>query len=325
MLITKWANCTEFFNVLLIRRLFIQSKMKNQDSFRIKHIPSLLVTTYKAWDKKNPFRLSAVIAYYAVLSLPALLVIIVKAIGAIWDPELIADTLTSEFSSALGKDAATSIKSMLNESNSQERGILPTIMGIGTLLYGATGLFYQLQLALNDIWEVEPDPNAKWWKLLFDRARSFTFILVIGFLLLISFVLTAGISALKDYLGSSISETYEVISYVLDIIVSLGVITLLFALMFKFLPDAKVRWRVVRIGAFVTAVLFVIGKLVLGYYFGETDPGSTYGAAGTIILILLWVSYSSLILFFGAEFTYIYAKCYGNGIEPQHIAKKQSS
>ena len=295
------------------------------EKFRIKHVPSLLVATYKAWDKNNPFKLSAVIAYYAVLSLPALLVIIVNVVGSIWGPDVIQDILTSEFSAALGKDAADSVQSMITESNSEKRGAFATIMGVGTLLYGATGLFYQLQLALNDIWEVEPDPDAKWWKLLFDRARSFTFILVIGFLLLISFVLTAGITALKDYIGKNLSETYTVLTYFLDILVSLGIITLLFALMFKFLPDAKVRWRMVRIGAFVTAVLFIIGKLLLGYYFGETDPGSTYGAAGTIILILLWVSYSSLILFFGAEFTYVYAQRYGDGIEPQGMAKKQGS
>jgi len=295
------------------------------DRFQIKHIPTLLKDTYKAWDKNNPFRLSAVVAYYAVLSLPALLVIIVNVVGSIWGPDIIENILTSEFSAALGKDAASSIKSMITESSTEKRGTMATIMGIGTLLYGATGLFYQLQLALNDVWEVEPDPNAKWWKLLFDRARSFTFILVIGFLLLISFVLTAGISALKDYIGRNLTETYEVMMYSLDILVSLGIITLLFALMFKFLPDANVKWRTVRVGAFVTAVLFVIGKFVLGYYFGETDPGSTYGAAGTIILIMLWASYSSLILFFGAEFTYVYAKRYGSGIEPQHIAKKKES
>ena len=293
------------------------------ETFKIGHIPSLLKDTYKAWNDNDPFRLSAVVAYYAVLSLPALLVIIVSVVGSIWGPEIVQDKLTSEFSSALGKDAASSIKTMISQSQSNKRGTIATIMGIGTLIYGATGLFYQLQLALNDIWEVEPDPNAKWWKLLFDRARSFTFILVIGFLLLISFVLTAGISAIKQSIEKIVSEGSEIISYSLDILVSLGIITLLFALMFRYLPDAKVRWRMVRIGAFVTALLFVIGKLVLGYYFGETNPGSTYGAAGTIILILLWVSYSSLILFFGAEFTYVYAKRYGKGIEAQYIATKK--
>ena len=291
--------------------------------FRIKDVPSLLVDTYKAWNKNDPFRLSAVVAYYAVLSLPALLVIIVKVIGFIWGTEIVEGRLTSEFSAALGKDAAESIRSMITESGSGNQGTVATIIGIGTLLYGATGLFYQLQLALNDIWEVKTDPDAKWWKLIFDRVRSFTFILVIGFLLLISFVLTAGISALKEYIATKLSESLTFVTYALDICVSLGIITLLFALMFKFLPDAKVRWRMVRIGAFVTAVLFVIGKMLLGYYFGETDPASTYGAAGTIILILLWVSYSSLILFFGAEFTYVYAKRYGEGIKPQNIAKKQ--
>jgi len=283
-----------------------------------------MLATYKAWMGKDPFRLSAAVAYYAVLSLPALLVIIVNAVGMIWGEEIVAGRLATEFDAALGKDAADSIKTMIDGTRSDNRNILSTIVGIGTLIYGATGLFYQLQLALNDIWGVKPDPEAKWWKVVLDRARSFTFILVIGFLLLISFILTAGISALRDLIGESFSESVIPLTYLLDITASLGIISVLFALIYKYLPDADVKWSTVRLGGFVTAVLFIIGKYLLSYYFGKSDPGSTYGAAGSIVLILLWVSYSCLILFFGAEFTYVYAGRYGQGIKTETFAKKKS-
>lgn len=150
--------------------------------------------------------------------------------------------------------------------------------------------------------------------MLIDRARSFAFIVAIGFLLLVSFLVTAAISALNAYIKSMLPEVIIYIAYLLDFIVSVGIITVLFALIFRYLPDTKIRWKTVWIGALITAVLFVLGKSLLGYYFGEADPGSTYGAAGTIVLILLWVSYSCLILFFGAEFTWVYAQRYGNGV-----------
>ncbi len=297
----------------------------HSESFRVQHIPSLIVETYKAWDKSNPFRLSAVVAYYAVLSLPALLVIIVNVVGAVWGQEIVEGHLTSEFSSAIGKEGADAIQKMLAETQNEQHNLISTIIGIATLLFGATGLFYQLQISLNEIWNVERNPDAKWWMVILDRARSFAFILVIGFLLLVSFVLTAGVSALRDFIKETFPDILVVVVYLLDVVVSLGIITVLFTLMFMFLPDAKIRWKTAWLGAFITAVLFVIGKFLMGYYFGQANPGSTYGAAGTIVLILLWVSYSCLILFFGAQFTYIYARRYGSGIKPLSIARTKES
>ncbi|AYN67562.1 YihY/virulence factor BrkB family protein [Euzebyella marina] len=298
--------------------------VKENSTFEVKHIPSLLKETYIAWNNDNPFRLSAVVAYYAILSLPALLVIIVNLVGTFTSPESIQDILTSEFSEALGKDSAEAIQVMLDETENKKRNLISTIIGLGTLIFGATGMFYQLQISLNDIWQVEPDPKAKWWKLVFDRARSFAFILVIGFLLLISFVATAALSALNDYIKSSFPDMVLTLAQLFDILFSLGIISLLFALMFKFLPDAKVEWKTVWIGAFITSILFLLGKLILGYYFGQANPGSTYGAAGTIVLILLWVSYSCLILLFGAKFTFVYANRYGQGIRPMPLARKKA-
>lgn len=291
--------------------------------FRPKDIPSLIKDTFNAWLDNDPWRMSAVIAYYAVLSLPALLVIIINIVGSIWGVEIVQGQLTEEISSALGNEAATSIETIISETQNEKKNLVSTIIGIGTLLFGATGVFYQLKISLNQIWQVQPDPDAKIWKLVTDRARSFAFILVIGFLLLISFIFTAAISAFNGYIKEMFPGLVIYIAHFMDIIISLGVITVLFALMFKYLPDANIKWKTVWKGAILTAVLFVIGKSLLGLYFTKADPGSTYGAAGTIVLILLWVSYSCLILFFGAQFTYTYAKRYGYGIEPSNIAQRK--
>lgn len=279
-------------------------------------MPSLLVATYKAWDADEPWRMSAIVAYYAVLALPAFLVIIINMVGSVWGMEIVQGQLTDEISTALGRDAATAIETMISETLDKERNLVSTIIGIATLLFGATGVFYHLQISLNKIWKIEPTSNIGFLKMLLKRVRSFAFIMVIGFLLLISFLITAAISALNDYIHQILPEIVLYIAYIFDLGVSIGIITVLFALLFKYLPDAKIRWSTVWIGAFITALLFVLGKFLIGFYFGKADPGSTYGAAGTIVLILLWVSYSCLILFFGAEFTWVFSDRYGLGIEP---------
>ena len=290
-------------------------KKTNSDKFKLHHLPSLVVDTFKAWNADDPFRLSAVVAYYAILSLPGLLVIIINLVGSIWGIEIVQGELTNEISKALGRDAAESIQTMMMETQNGNRSTIASILGFATMIFGATGVFYHLQLSLNQIWQIKPDPNSNFMKMLIDRARSFAFILAIGFLLLVSFLVTAAISALNGYIRSVLPDFILYIAFILDFLVSIGIVTVLFALIFRFLPDTKIRWKTVWIGALITAVLFVFGKFLLGLYFGEADPGSTYGAAGTIVLILLWVSYSCLILFFGAEFTCVYANRYGLGIK----------
>ncbi|QYJ68741.1 YihY/virulence factor BrkB family protein [Flavobacterium litorale] len=287
-------------------------------TFKISHLPSLLVETYKVWSKDDPYRLSAVIAYYAVLSLPGLLVIIINLVGLVWGHEIVQGQLTDEISSALGRNASESIQAMMVETQNEDKSTLATILGIGVLIFGATGVFYHLQLSLNQIWEIKPKPDSGFIKTIIDRARSFVFIIVIGFLLLISFIITAGISALNSYIKSILPDAIVYIAFVFDFVISIGIVTVLFALIFKYLPDVKIRWKSVWVGAIITSVLFTLGKFLLGYYFGESNPGSTYGAAGTVVLILLWVSYSCLILFFGAEFTWVYSKRYGSGIHSKY-------
>lgn len=291
------------------------AKKNNIDKFKLRHLPALIVDTFKAWNADDPFRLSAVVAYYSILSLPGLLVIIINLVGSIWGTEIVQGKLTHEISEALGRDAAESIQAMMLETQTGNSSEIANILGVGILIFGATGVFYHLQLSLNQIWRIKPDPNSNIIKMLVDRARSFAFILAIGFLLLISFLITTAISALNGYIRSVLPDIVLYFAYILDFLLSTGIVTILFALIFRYLPDTKIRWKTVWIGALITAVLFVLGKFLLGLYFGEADPGSTYGAAGTIVLILLWVSYSCLILFFGAEFTKVYANRYGMGIE----------
>lgn len=300
--------------------------MKNQSSsqqFKFRDLPQLLIDTAKSWNSSDPFRLSAVIAYYAVLSLPALLVIIINIVGAIWGNEIVQGKLTSEIATALGKDVADSIQTMITNSQNEDKSFISSVIGISILIFAATGVFYQLQLSFNKIWRLKPNPKAGFLKILSDRAKSFGFIIVIGFLLLISFMISAGISIFTNFISNSFPEILLYITYGVNIIISLITISLLFALMFKFLPDAKIKWKSVWLGAVITAILFVIGKFLLELYFEEMNPASTYGAAGSIVLILLWVSYSCLILFFGAEFTAIYSKKYNLSAEPKPIAKKE--
>ncbi|WP_434036785.1 YihY/virulence factor BrkB family protein [Formosa sp. 4Alg 33] len=291
------------------------------DKFKIKDFPYLLKETFKRWMASDPWRLSAIIAYYSILSLPGLLVIIINVIGSIWGTAIVEGELTEQISSALGHDAAESITTMIQETQNTSRNVWSTIVGIATLLFASTGVFYQLQLSLNDVWDIEMKPGSPFKHILISRARGFAFILVVGFLLLVSLVVSAGISILNDYIQRVFPSEVLYAAYAIDLSVSITIISALFSLMFKYLPDAKIPWKSVWSGGFLTAVLFVIGQSLLGYYFTKADPGSTYGAAGTVVLMLLWVSYSCLILFFGAQFTWVYAKHYTIDISPTKHAQ----
>lgn len=286
------------------------------EKFKITHVPKLLKETYKEWNADDPWRLSAIVAYYAVLSLPGLLVVVINAVGAIWGAEIVQGKLTGEISSALGPSAAESIQEIIASTRGGNKSVISTIIGVATLIFGATGVFYHLQLSLNNVWGIKQEANAGIKKVIVDRLLGFGFVLVVGFLLLTSFVVSAGLSLLNGYLQNFLPEFSIITAFVFSELLSLSVITVLFALLFKFLPDAKIKWKSVWIGSILTAILFTIGKFLLGLYFGKADPGSTYGAAGSMVLILLWVSYSCLILFFGAEFTWVYAKRYGFTIKP---------
>lgn len=297
-----------------------REEQSEKQKFKLKHLPRLLKETFKEWNADDPWRLSAIVAYYAVLSLPGLLVVVINTVGAIWGNEIVQGKLTDEIAQALGSGAADSIKDIIESTRGGNKSVISTIIGVATIIFGATGVFYHLQLSLNTIWGIKQEASSGIKKLVVDRLLGFGFVMVVGFLLLISFILSTGISLLNNYLQHFLPKFSIYTGIAFSELLSLGVITVLFALLFKFLPDAKIKWKSIWVGAFLTAVLFTLGKFLLGLYFGKADPSSTYGAAGSIVLILLWVSYSCLILFFGAEFTWVFAKSYGYTITPNKHA-----
>jgi membrane protein len=283
---------------------------------------SLLKTSFTQWSAREPFNNSVIIAYYTIFSLPGLLIIIINIASSLYDKQDITRQITTQIQNVMGGDTAKDIESILGNASQQKGTVISSIIGIATLLFGATGVFYQLQQMLNKIWKVEPKVKTRHiiLELIRDRIFSFGLILVVGFLLLVSLVLSAGLSAISTWVSIHLSESLNVVFKALDIIISLGVITFLFAAIYKYLPDIKIRWKDAAPGAFLTAILFVITKFALGFYFGQSNLGSTYGAAGSIILIMLWVSYAGMILLFGAEFTQVYITKFGGSLKPDSPA-----
>lgn len=290
--------------------------------FNIKDTAKLLKTTFHGWFDKDPFRQSAVIAYYAIFSIPGLLVLIISIAGYFFGKERVNKNILEQITQTMGSETAIQISQILAKSTENKSSLIGSIIGITVLLIGSTAVFVELQKTLNLIWKVEVLPQKGIIPILKARVFSFGLILAIAFLLMISLVISMMLSNMSNWLGIYMNDFNTIIISVLNFILSLLVISVLFALMFKILPDAKIKWKHVWLGSIVTGVLFTIGKTLLTYYFSTAEPASIYGVAGSVILILLWVSYSSMILFFGAEFTATYAKIYTGVVPPTEIAKK---
>lgn len=284
----------------------------------------ILKKASKKWWSRDPFRESSVIAFNSVFSIPGLLVVIVTLAGYFFGPELITKQLHGTISKALGVDTADQVQDMIILAMRSRDSIWATILGIATILLGATGVFVQLQKSLNIIWEVEAKPSKSGiWKLVKTRLFSYGIILSIAFLLLVSLVVSSLLTATGEWIRQHWSESIIWLFNVLNFLISISIISLLFAMMFKILPDAKIKWRYVWVGAVVTALLFVLGETLLGLYFGKATPGSGYGPAGSVVLILLWTSYSSMIVFFGAEFTKAYSDIHFGNVPANEIAVKE--
>ncbi len=288
----------------------------------IKNLGTIFKKTFTEWNQKDPFRQSAVIAYYALFSMPGLLVLIITVAGYFFGRDAVSQNILGQIAHTMGPDTAEQIKQILENAGKTKATILGSIIGILILMAGATGVFVELQKTLNLIWQVKVVTKKGILPILKARLFSFGLILAIAFLLLISLVVSAGITAITDMFTSD--NLTSIISHVTNFIFSLVIISLLFAMIFKVLPDAKIHWRHVWLGSLVTGLLFTVGKTALTFYFEKAHPGSAYGAAGSIILILLWVSYSSMIMFFGAEFTYISTNILSGKVQPSEIAKKDT-
>lgn len=287
----------------------------------LKDIGKLLKLTFKEWSCRDPFRESAIIAYYAIFSIPGLLLLIISITGYFFGKDVVNQNIIEQVSITMGADTALQVKDMLINASQAKSTTFGTIVGIIILLIGATGVFVELQKTLNSIWQVKVVAKKGILPILKARLFSFGLIFAIAFLLLISLVVSAALAAMSNWIKADSSEVGLVFFHILNFIFSLIVISTLFALMFKILPDAKIKWKHVWLGSLVTGLLFTIGKTGLAFYFGKAEPTSIYGAAGSVVLILLWVSYSSMIMFFGAEFTAAYAKMYSGKVPPSDIAK----
>ena len=268
------------------------------------------------WWNDNCLRLAASLAYYTALSLAPLVLLIVGVIGLVLDRQQVGSQLSAQLEGLIGPAGRELVTSILTATN-PHGGTLATIIGLATLLIGATAVFGELQATLNLIWEVRPAPtNGVWagiWALLRDRIFSLTLVLALAFLLLVSLVLSAALAgAAALYQGPE----QALLSRVLEIVVSLLVLTFVFALLYKYVPDAEIGWRDVWLGGLITAGLFTLGKTAIGFYLGQASVGSAYGAAGSMVVLLVWVYYSGLIMFFGAEFTHAWTTRHGE-VTPQ--------
>jgi membrane protein len=278
----------------------------------------LLKSTFKDWNEDKASRLAAALAYYTAFSVAPMLLIAIAIAGLVFGDEAAQGSIFVQVQGLLGPEAAGTIETAVKNSRQPGASTVSAIIGLVTLVWSASNVFSQLQDALNTIWEVQPKPAGLVGSLK-RRLLPMSMVLGIGFLLLVSLVLSAGLAALGRFFEGLLPGTsalWEVVNFV----ISFGVITGLFAAIYKLLPDVEIRWSDVWIGAAVTALLFTIGKLLIGLYLGNASIGSTYGAAGSLLVVLVWVYYSAQILFFGAEFTQVYARRYGSQIVPSEHA-----
>jgi membrane protein len=280
---------------------------------------SLLKEAFKEWQEDEALQLGAALAYYTIFSIAPMLLVVIGIAGLAFGREAVQGQIVGQIQGLVGRDGAEAIQTMIANAGRHEGGLLATLIAFVTILFGATGVFTQMQTTLNHIWDVKPKPNQGIKGLLRARAAAFGMLLGIGFLLLVSLVLSTALAAMDSYVVGLLPGA-EVILRALGFVVSFAVVTLLFAMIFRFLPDVKIQWRDVMFGAAVTALLFTIGKFLIGLYLGNSSVASVYGAAGSLVIILLWAYYSSQILFFGAELTQVWARHRGSHIVPDKHA-----
>lgn len=287
----------------------------------VKQFWRLLKATFKEWNEDKVSRLAAALAYYTIFSIAPILVIAIAIAGAIFGEDAARGQIVGQIQGLVGRDGAEVIETAIANAGQpgSNEGLIASLINLALLIFGATGVFAELQGALNTIWEVTPRPDQGIWTFVRQRFLSFSMVLVIGFLLLVSLVINAALAAVSGFMSGFLPGV-DWLWHFVEIAISLGVIGVLFAFIFKFLPDVEIGWGDVAIGAALTAILFTIGRSLLGLYLGQSAFGSTYGAAGSLVVIVAWVFYSAQILFFGAEFTQVYTRRYGSQIRPSEHA-----
>ncbi|MCD9856589.1 YihY/virulence factor BrkB family protein [Epilithonimonas sp. JDS] len=288
---------------------------------KLKSFWEILKETFNEWTSSSASKDSASMAYNAIFALPGLMIIIIWSAGHFFGEEAVNGEIRRQIQGVIGYDGAKSIQDIIASAMIDKENFWMKALGVATLVFGATSLFFQMQTSLNNLWDVEAAPKKAWQKFILDRANSLGMILIITFLLLISMVLSSVIGLANGL----ITKYFGLEAYVLiqgsNFILGFAVITVLFAIMFKVLPDVEIKWKSVWIGAIVTALLFNVGKMLMSFYFDMSKPTSVFGAAGTVILLMMWINYSCQLIFFGAEFTKVYAVRKGHKIIPSKHAK----
>ena len=286
----------------------------------LKGIWSVLKKTFNGFIDDKVMKLSASLAYYTVFSIGPMIIVIIYVAGLIYGREAAQGTIFGQIQGLVGANAALQIQDMIKNAALSSEGNFAFIIGIITLVIGATGVFAEIQDSVNQIWNLKPKPKKGWLKMLTDRLLSFSVIVSLGFILLVSLLINGVLEILMDKLQARFPNLTVVVVYIVNILVTFAVISTLFGVIFKVLPDAIIKWKDVIVGSMVTAILFMLGKFAITFYIGKSDVGGTYGAAGSLVVLLLWVYYSSVILYFGAEFTKAYAAKFGSPIHPSPIA-----
>ena len=286
---------------------------------KIRYIGQLLKAASKDWVEDKAPRLGAALAYYTVFSLAPLMLIVIAVAGFFFGQEAAQNQLVGQLRGMVGQQGAEALQSMIQNASKPSHGIVASIVGFAILLFGASGVFGQLQDSLNTIWEVKPKPGRGIWGFIKSRFLSFAMVLGIGFLLLVSLVLTAVLAAVGGMFEGVFGEM-QFLFQAFNFLLSFAVITVLFAMIFKLLPDAEIAWRDVWVGAIITALLFTVGKILIGLYLGRGSATSAFGGAASLVVLLIWIYYSAQILFFGAEFTQVYAARFGSKVKPAENA-----
>lgn len=285
-----------------------------------KGIWEVLKNSFDGFSEHKVTKISGSLAYYTVFSMAPLLVVIISLCGIFLGREAAEGQIYDQLKTFLGSDTAIQLQQLIQKASISGKGNIAFVIGIITLLVGATSVFADIQDSINTIWGIKPKPKRGWLKMLQNRFLSFSVIISLGFLLLVSLGVNAVLDAFSNRLQARFEDISVIVFYILNMVVTLVVITLIFGVIYKVLPDAEIKWKDVFSGALATAILFMIGKFGISIYIGQSNVGSTYGAAGSLVVLLLWTYYSSIILYFGAEFTKAYAVAYGSEIHPSHYA-----
>ena len=280
----------------------------------------VLKNSFIGFDEDKVTKLSGSLAYYTVFSMGPLLIVIISLCGLFLGKEAIEGRIYSQLAGFIGADTAEQLQQIIKNASLAGKSKIAAIIGGVTLLIGSTTMFAEIQDSINGIWGLKPKPKRGWLKMIQNRVLSFSVIISLGFLLLVSLAISTIIDGFSESLSNRFPDVTLVVFYIINLAITLIVTTLIFAVIFRVLPDASIKWKDVLAGAIATAILFMLGKFAISFYISKSNVGSTYGAAGSLVVLLLWVYYSSLILYFGAEFTKAYAVKFGSKIYPNPYA-----